>query len=78
LGLPQTSYFKDVDKIQNQAKGELGFLRVIVKPLWELLNKFYAGQLTRLILNMDTAMEQWEQIFKTYQQEQQEKQDQNE
>ncbi|KRX08648.1 hypothetical protein PPERSA_03519 [Pseudocohnilembus persalinus] len=44
-GLPQTPFFKDLDKPHIAAKGEIGFFKFIVQPLWDLLNEFTEGEL---------------------------------
>jgi len=31
------------------AKGEMGFTKVIVKPLWEALNRFLSGELNDMV-----------------------------
>lgn len=38
LGLPQTPYLKDLDKMDVLAKSEIGFIKFIVRPLWLNLN----------------------------------------
>ncbi len=38
LGIKQTPYLKDLDKMSNIAKGEMGFTNFLVKPTWEMLN----------------------------------------
>ena len=40
MGLPVTPYFKDLDNKITFAKNEIGFLKFIVIPLWEITNKF--------------------------------------
>lgn len=32
---------KDLDKLGVMAKNEMGFFKVIVRPLWAILNDFY-------------------------------------
>lgn len=39
-GVQQTPYLKDLDKMHVIAKNEAGFIKMIVKPLWETMNKF--------------------------------------
>lgn len=36
--LTPTIYMKDLDKISNVAKQEIGFFKIIVKPLWMSLS----------------------------------------
>lgn len=36
---------KDLHKVHILAKGEIGFFKFIVCPLWELLNNFFEGQI---------------------------------
>ena len=40
---------KDLNKLHVLAKGEMGFFKFIVKPLWVLLNKFVDNDLKEQI-----------------------------
>lgn len=41
LGIPQSPFLKDLDKIDVMAKSEMNFFKVIVRPLWNSLNQFF-------------------------------------
>ncbi|CAD8126757.1 unnamed protein product [Paramecium sonneborni] len=63
LGIPQTPFLKDLDKIHIMAKSEMGFFKVIVRPLWFTLNAFFDGFLHQSITNLDTTIISWEKIY---------------
>ncbi|KAL4444476.1 hypothetical protein ABPG74_016769 [Tetrahymena malaccensis] len=62
--IPQTPYLKDLDKRDILAKSEIGFINAIVKPLWELLNKFLGDDLQISTNNLSNNIKQWDQINK--------------
>ncbi|EGR31394.1 hypothetical protein IMG5_110740 [Ichthyophthirius multifiliis] len=62
--ISQTPYLKDLDKRDILAKSEIGFINAIVKPLWELLNKFLGNDLEFSIKNLYANIQEWEQISK--------------
>ncbi|KAL4491826.1 hypothetical protein ABPG72_006081 [Tetrahymena utriculariae] len=62
--IPQTPYLKDLDKRDILAKSEIGFINAIVKPLWELLNKFLGDDLQISTKNLSNNIKQWDQINK--------------
>lgn len=41
----------------------MGFTKVIVKPLWEALNRFLSGELNDMVQNLADNISQWEKIF---------------
>ena len=53
---------KDLDKMQVMAKGEIGFLNVIVKPLWVLVNKIYDNKFENEVKNIENNINSWEKI----------------
>lgn len=55
-------YLKDLDKRDILARSEIGFINAIVKPLWDLLNKFVNGDLAISINNLSNNMKCWEKI----------------
>lgn len=63
MGLPQTAYMKDLDQIGVMAKAEMGFIKMIVNPLWSLINMFLDNELESLITNLNKNAEKWEQIY---------------
>ncbi|CAD8156083.1 unnamed protein product [Paramecium octaurelia] len=63
LGIPQTPFLKDLHKIHIMAKSEMGFFKVIVRPLWFTLNAFFDGYLHQSITNLDNTIISWEKIY---------------
>ena len=53
---------KNLDKIDIMSKAESNFLKVIVRPLWSLLNSFLSGELTEAIKFLDDNIIEWEKI----------------
>lgn len=54
---------KDLDQIAVMAKAEMGFIKMIVSPLWSLINMFMDNELENLITNLNKNAEKWEQIY---------------
>ncbi|CAD8159906.1 unnamed protein product [Paramecium pentaurelia] len=71
--ITQTPFMKDLDQQEIMAKNEMGFFKVIVRPLWASLNEFYDKQLQNVIDNVENTIINWEKIYHTY--NKQEKQD---
>lgn len=63
LGLPTTPYFKDLDNPIVFAKNEIGFLKVIVLPLWEVINKFTDDSYEQHVRNMKHSIAQYEAVI---------------
>lgn len=63
MGLPQTPYMKDLDQIGIMAKAEMGFIKMIVQPLWSLVNIFLDHELEEIIKNLNTNASCWEKIY---------------
>ncbi|CAK69783.1 unnamed protein product (macronuclear) [Paramecium tetraurelia] len=64
--LISTPFMKDLDKQEIMAKNEMGFFKVIVRPLWASLNEFYGKQLQNVIDNVENTIINWEKIYHTY------------
>ena len=64
LGLPQTPFFKDLDVEPILAKNEMGFLKVIVFPLYEALDEFYKdeGTLLKFKNYAEQNIKEWEKV----------------
>ena len=45
------------------AKNEMGFLKIIVKPLWEALNETVKQKLGEALENIERNIEQWNLIY---------------
>jgi hypothetical protein len=57
---------KDLDKMNVMAKCEMGFLKVIVQPLWSLINNFLENKIEECVLNLNNNIIEWEKIQKSY------------
>lgn len=53
LGIPQTPYLKDLDRMDILAKSEIGFIKFIVRPLWINLNSFLQDDLKQCVNNLE-------------------------
>ncbi|EGR27655.1 hypothetical protein IMG5_191960 [Ichthyophthirius multifiliis] len=58
-GIQQTAYLKDLDKMHIYAKNEAGFIKMIVKPLWETINRFLNSQIQEQVQNLENSIVQW-------------------
>jgi hypothetical protein len=54
------------------AKGEMGFQKVIVRPLYDLMNQYLQGELEVCLRSLDDSIIQWEMIHNKALQEMQE------
>lgn len=57
-----TPFMQNLDKIQIMAKQEIGFIKVIVKPLWVLVNNFLDNYLDDASKNCDDNIKEWENL----------------
>jgi hypothetical protein len=44
------------------AKNEAGFIKMIVKPLWETMNKFLNNQLQEPVANLEQSILEWNKL----------------
>lgn len=44
------------------SKNEAGFIKMIVRPLWETMNKFLNNQLSEPVANLDNSIEEWNKL----------------
>jgi calcium/calmodulin-dependent 3',5'-cyclic nucleotide phosphodiesterase len=44
------------------AKAEMGFFKVIVRPLYDLMNQLFQGRMDVCLKNLDDTIIQWEVI----------------
>ena len=63
IGIEQTPYMKDLDQRDVMAKAEMGFLKVIVQPLWIIMNNFLKNQVTDQVENISNNLKEWENIY---------------
>ncbi|CAD8127538.1 unnamed protein product [Paramecium sonneborni] len=66
-GYPQQPFMKDLDKLHVMSKNEMGFIKVIVRPLYYQMNLFGKGAFQICVNNLDETIFEWEKV---YQQEQ--------
>lgn len=60
MKIPQTPYMKNLDKIDVMSKAESNFLKVIVRPLWYLMNTFLNGEIDEALKMIDENIIEWE------------------
>ena len=63
IGIEQTPYMKDLDQRDIMAKAEMGFLKVIVQPLWIIMNNFLKNQASEQVENISNNLKEWENIY---------------
>lgn len=59
LGLPQTPYYKDLDRREILIKNEINFTKVIIQPLWSVLNEFLDNEVELCLRNSNENVELW-------------------
>ena len=57
---------KDLDKINVMAKSEIGFITVIVKPVWDLTNNYCNQQLNEQISILENNIQEWHHILEKH------------
>ena len=63
LGLPITPYMRDLDKPAILAKAEIGFIKFIQRPIWNVLNIFFDCKIAFVMTNIDENIKKWESIL---------------
>jgi hypothetical protein len=53
---------KDLDNPEVMAKAEMGFIKVIVLPLWNELNKILGGDVNQAVERLKRNQHEWESI----------------
>ena len=56
---------KGLDNLANIAKQEIGFIKVIIRPLWVEVNNFMENSLKECLDNTDDNKSRWEKIFES-------------
>ncbi|CAD8208983.1 unnamed protein product [Paramecium pentaurelia] len=79
-GYPQQPFMKDLDKLHVMSKNEMGFIKVIVRPLYYQMNVFGKGAFQICVNNLDETILEWDKLYQKEiqefeQQEQQKKQE---
>lgn len=54
---------KDLDQINIMAKAEMGFIKMIVYPLWSLVNTFLDNELEEILQILNKNAQEWEKIY---------------
>ncbi|CAD8211408.1 unnamed protein product [Paramecium octaurelia] len=62
-GYPQQPFMKDLDKLHVMSKNEIGFIKVIVRPLYHQLNLFGKGAFQECMDNLDETIFEWEKVY---------------
>ena len=63
FGLPLTPFMKGLDNLANIAKQEIGFIKVIIRPLWVEVNNFMENTLKECVENVDENKSRWEGLL---------------
>ena len=66
MKIPQTPYMKNLDKIEVLSKAESNFLKVIVRPLWSVMNNFLGDELSEQIQMLNDNIIEWEKISNNF------------
>lgn len=54
------------------AKNEANFIKMIVRPLWETMNKFLNNQLSEPVNNLDNSIQEWNKLQEQAQKDEEE------
>ncbi|CAD8084720.1 unnamed protein product [Paramecium primaurelia] len=68
VGIAQTPYLRNLDNEVQYAKNEIGFLKVIVKPIYESLNQFSDGAMSLQLANINLSIKKYQEIVDQHQQ----------
>lgn len=63
LGLPVTPYMLNLDKPDVLAKGEMQFMKFIIKPVWLKLNEFTLDAMKIASDNIEKNIQRWEEKY---------------
>jgi len=66
LGIPVTAYMKELDKEQARAKSEIGFIKIIARPIWTTLNSFFDNKLEEQIKTIEDNLSAWEKTLEKF------------
>ena len=61
MGLEVTPFMQGLENPKIMANSEIQFINVIVKPLWELMNKFSKGYFSTPLTNCENNKKKWEE-----------------
>ncbi|CAD8167696.1 unnamed protein product [Paramecium pentaurelia] len=70
VGIAQTPYLRNLDDEVQYSKNEIGFLKVIVKPIYESLNQFSDGAMSLQLANINLSIKKYSEIVDSHQQQQ--------
>ncbi|CAD8199220.1 unnamed protein product [Paramecium octaurelia] len=62
-GYPQQPFMKDLDKLHVMSKNEMGFIKVIVRPLYHQMNVFGKGAFQICVNNLDETILEWDKLY---------------
>jgi hypothetical protein len=61
--MTMTPYIQNLTTLPNIAKNELSFIKVIIRPLWELTVQIFGRQLQLTVDNIDKNIKEWEKLM---------------
>ena len=61
--MPQTPYYKDLDHLDILIRNEINFTKVIIQPLWNVLNEFLQNEVDVCINNSVSNLISWEKFL---------------
>ena len=62
LGLPPTEIMKDLDKASVYYANEFGFLKFVIKPLWDCINLWLSPRINIMIDNLEDNIETYQRL----------------
>jgi GAF domain-containing protein len=62
LGLPPTEIMKDLDKPSVYYANEFGFLKFVIKPLWDCMNLWLSPRINIMIENLEENIEIYQRL----------------
>lgn len=66
LGIPVTAYMKELEKENMRARSEIGFIKIILRPLWTTLNSFFDGRFEEQMKTIEQNLKRWELILDSF------------
>lgn len=60
LGIPVTAYMKELDKEHSRVKSEIGFIKFILRPLWNEIQNFFENKVSIQMKNIEENLILWE------------------
>jgi len=64
LGLPLTKHMMNLEDPKVMAKNEIGFMKFVIKPLWETINEYTNGSMRIATVQVEENIRAWEKKLK--------------